>query len=246
MRHQSKIMLNTLVIATGIQSTSLISSVNDAPSYFDSIRMTTPVEVFFTLTALSFLPILIVALTTFTRNIVVLSFLRQALGLQQSPPNIVLIALAIFLTYFTMSSVIDQSYRDGINPYINKEINAEIALERSWIPFRNFLISQTRESDLALVHELGKESLPANVEEVKPGFLIPAFMLSELKTAFKIGFVIFLPFLLIDIVVASILMSLGMIMVPPVTIALPIKILLFVVVDGWTLIAKTLITSVGT
>lgn len=239
-------MLTALVIATGIQSESVLNSVTNAPSYFDSIRMTTPVEVFFTLTALSFLPILVVALTTFTRNIIVLSFLRQALGLQQTPPNIVLIALAIFLTFFTMSSVFEKSYQDGIDPYIKKELSADLALERSWLPFRNFLLSQTRESDLALVHELGKVPLPTNVEEVKPSFLIPAFMLSELKTAFKIGFVIFLPFLLIDIVVASILMSLGMIMVPPVTISLPIKILLFVVVDGWTLIAKTLITSVGT
>jgi flagellar biosynthetic protein FliP len=228
------------------QPASMANATGGLSPLFESLRLTTPVEVFLTLTALSFLPVLVVALTTFTRNIIVLSFLRQGLGLQQSPPNIVLISLATFLTFFTMSPVFDQSYREGLNPYMKKELSAEVALERSWIPFRNFLLHQTRESDLALVHELGKTPLPDRAEDVKPSFLIPAFMLSELKTAFQIGFVIFLPFLLIDIVIASILMSLGMIMVPPVTIALPIKILLFVVVDGWALIAKTLIASVGT
>lgn len=234
------------IMAVAAPSATITDATNGFSSALESLRLTTPVEVFLTLTALSFLPILLISLTTFTRNIIVLSFLRQSLGLQQSPPNIVLISLAVFITFFTMSPVFEKSYQDGLNPYLKKEITIDSAVERSWIPFRNFLLRQTREADLALVHELGKEPIPEHAEDVKPSYLIPAFLLSELKTAFQIGFVIFLPFLLIDIVIASILMSLGMIMVPPVTIALPVKIMLFVVVDGWALITKTLIISVGT
>lgn len=233
------------IMAVAVPSATITDTTNVFSSALESLRLTTPVEVFLTLTALSFLPILLISLTTFTRNIIVLSFLRQSLGLQQSPPNIVLISLAVFITFFTMSPVFEKSYRNGIEPYIKKEITVESAIEHSWAPFRDFMLKQTRESDLALVHELGKEPIPEHAEDVKPSHLIPAFLLSELKTAFQIGFVIFLPFLLIDIVIASILMSLGMIMVPPVTIALPIKIMLFVVVDGWSLITKTLIISVG-
>lgn len=211
----------------------------------DSLKLTTPVEVFLVLSALSFLPIMLVALTTFTRNIVVLSFLRQALGLQQSPPNIVLITLAVFLTLFVMMPVFSQAYDAGIAPYLTNSLDFETSVARSWEPFRDFLLRQTRESDLALIHELAKAPIPETAEAVQPTHLIPAFLLSELKTAFQIGFVIFLPFLLIDLVVASLLMSLGMIMVPPVTISLPIKIMLFVVVDGWSLVARTLVASVG-
>jgi len=238
-------MLST-IMAVAAPTATLTDTTNGFSSALESLQLTTPVEVFLTLTALSFLPILLISVTTFTRNIIVLSFLRQSLGLQQSPPNIVLISLAVFITFFTMSPVFEKSFQDGVNPYLKKEIATETAIERSWIPFRSFLLRQTREADLALVHELGKEPIPQHEEDVKPSYLIPAFLLSELKTAFQIGFVIFLPFLLIDIVIASILMSLGMIMVPPVTIALPIKIMLFVVVDGWALITKTLIISVGT
>lgn len=238
-------MLSTIMTVAAPTAT-LTDATNGFSSALESLRLTTPVEVFLTLTALSFLPILLISVTTFTRNIIVLSFLRQSLGLQQSPPNIVLISLAVFITFFTMSPVFEKSFRDGVNPYLKKEIAIEAAIDRSWTPFRSFLLRQTRETDLALVYELGKEPIPQHEENVKPNYLIPAFLLSELKTAFQIGFVIFLPFLLIDIVIASILMSLGMIMVPPVTIALPIKIMLFVVVDGWALITKTLIISVGT
>lgn len=234
------------IMAVAATSATVTDATNGFSSALESLRLTTPIEVFLTLTALSFLPILLISLTTFTRNIIVLSFLRQSLGLQQSPPNIVLISLAVFITFFTMSPVFEKSYQNGLSPYLKKEITIDAAIERSWIPFRSFLLRQTREADLALVHELGKEPIPEREEDVKPSYLIPAFLLSELKTAFQIGFVIFLPFLLIDIVIASILMSLGMIMVPPVTIALPVKIMLFVVVDGWALITKTLIISVGT
>lgn len=214
-----------------------------ASSLLQSSQLSAPVDWFLLLTALSFIPIVLVSVTTFTRNIVVLSLLRQALGLQQTPPNIVLLALSFFLTAFTMSATFNRSYEQGIAPYLDKKISFNEAAEQAWVPLRDFMVHQTRESDLALVHELAKAPLPDNVEQLKPVFLIPAFMLGELKVAFQIGFIIFLPFLLIDLVVASILMSLGMIMVPPVTIALPLKILLFLIVDGWALVAQTLVKS---
>lgn len=204
-----------------------------------------PVSMFAALTALSFLPFLMIALTTFTRNIVVFSMARQALGLQQTPPNIVLIVLAVFLTFFTMMPVLQKSYDEGVNPFLNNRLTTNKAVEKAWAPLRDFMASQTRESDLRLIHELAKAPLPKTQEELTPVRLVPAFMLSELKIAFQIGFVIFLPFLLIDLIVASILMSLGMIMVPPVSISLPLKIMLFLMIDGWGLISQTLIRSVG-
>jgi flagellar biosynthetic protein FliP len=208
--------------------------------------MTSPVNVIVLLTALSFTVLFVVAATTFTRNIIVLSLVRQALGLQQTPPNIVLIALAFFLMLFVMSPVLEKAYRDGVQPYMANKISLEKAAPRSWQPFRDFMVTQTRESDLALVYELAKEPLPKKVEDLTPTRLVPAFMLSELKIAFQIGFVIFLPFVIIDLVVASILMSLGMIMVPPITVSLPLKIMLFLLIDGWGLIAQALVRSVGT
>lgn len=197
------------------------------------------------LTALSFLVLFLVAATTFTRNIIVLSLTRQALGLQQMPPNIVLVALAFFLMLFVMSPVLERSYESGVKPYMENRITLQVVAPKAWEPFREFLIRQTRESDLALVYELAKEPLPKRAEDVAPTRLVPAFMLSELKIAFQIGFVIFLPFVIIDLVVASILMSLGMIMVPPITVSLPLKIMLFLLIDGWGLVAQALVRSVG-
>ncbi|VUD61707.1 Flagellar biosynthetic protein FliP [Thalassocella blandensis] len=210
---------------------------------FESARLSAEMETFLVITALSFLPFFLVAVTTFTRNIIVLSFLRHALGLQQSPPNIVLISLAMFITIFTMSPVFEKSFNMGVQPYFAETQNLNDSLENSWMPIKGFLISQTHESDIKLIYKLSKQELPNNSSELTPTTLIPAFLLSELKTGFKIGFIIFLPFLLIDLVMAAILMSLGMIMVPPITISLPLKIMLFVVVDGWGLIAETLVAS---
>ncbi len=212
-------------------------------SIFESARISSEMETFLVISALSFLPFFLVAITTFTRNIIVLSFLRHALGLQQSPPNIVLISLAMFLTIFTMSPVFEKSYENGVEPYFLEQQDLGQSLDGSWQPIKNFLISQTHESDIKLIYKLAKEEVPNNSSELTPTTLIPAFLLSELKTAFKMGFIIFLPFLLIDLVMAAILMSLGMIMVPPITISLPLKIMLFVVVDGWALIAETLVAS---
>lgn len=204
-----------------------------------------PISVFALLTALSFLPFMMIALTTFTRNIVVLSFVRHALGLQSTPPNLVLIVLAGFLTLFVMAPTLESAYNAGAKPYLAGQLGPEAATQGAWQPLRDFMIRQTHEDDLRLIYGLAKEPLPQSVEQVSPVKLIPAFMLSELKTAFQIGFMIFLPFLIIDLIVASILMSLGMIMVPPITISLPLKIMLFLLIDGWGLISQTLIRSVN-
>ncbi len=217
----------------------------DFLSTIETARLSTEVETFLLISALSFIPFFLIAATTFTRNIIVLGFLRHALGLQQSPPNMILVALALFLTIFTMEPIFKKSYENGVQPYLTEQLPFSEAISKAWDPFRVFMIGQTHESDIKLVYELSKTQLPDNISNITPRYLFPAFLLSELKTAFKIGFIIFLPFLLIDIVMAAILMSLGMIMVPPITISLPLKIMLFVVVDGWGLIAETLIKSVS-
>lgn len=227
-------------------SSAAVAASGDLPiSLQAGAAMTSPVSVLVMLTALSLVPLFLVAATTFTRNIIVLSLVRQALGLQQTPPNIVLISLAFFLTLFVMGPTLEKSYEQGVQPYLASKMKLQEAMPLAWEPFREFMVRQTREADLVLVYELAKEPLPATAADLSPTRLIPAFMLSELKIAFQIGFVIFLPFVIIDLVVASILMSLGMIMVPPITISLPLKIMLFLLIDGWGLIAQALIRSVG-
>lgn len=198
---------------------------------------------FLLLTALSFIPLLLISLTSFTRIVVVLSLIRNALGLQQTPPNSVLITLALFLTLFTMSPVLQAAKTGALDPYLRKEITAPVALEKGFQPLKLFMIHQTRQEDLLAVAKMAGHPAPRSVDEVSAMELVPAFMLSELRTAFQIGFVIFLPFLLIDLVVAAILMALGMIMVPPSTVSLPLKILLFLLINGWSLIAQALLAS---
>lgn len=202
-----------------------------------------PISIFVVLSVLSLIPFLVIMLTTFTRNIVVLSLVRQALGLQQTPPNLVLIVLSLFLTLTVMAPTLEKAYDAGVKPFLDNRLDLQGASRQGWGPIRDFMIRQTEESDLRLIYEMAKAPLPRTQEEVPPVRLIPAFMLSELKVAFQIGFMIFLPFLIIDLIVASILMSLGMIMVPPVTISLPLKIMLFLLIDGWGLIAHTLVHS---
>lgn len=198
---------------------------------------------FLLLTALSFIPILLISATSFTRIVVVLSLVRRSLGLQQTPPNIVLITLALFLTLFTMMPVFMAAKKSGIEPYLAHKIPVATAAERGYQPFKMFMIRQTREADLLAVVKMAGKKAPRTIQDVTVLELVPAFMLSELQTAFQIGFVIFLPFLLIDLVVAAILMALGMIMVPPATISLPLKILLFLLINGWTLIAQALLVG---
>lgn len=195
------------------------------------------------LTLLVLAPTLILMVTSFTRIVIVFSLLRQAMGLQQTPPTQIIISLSLILTIFIMEPYAKKSWEDGVKPYMEEQINYELAFERGVKPFKDFMIKNTRESDLALFYRIKKEPNPKNVEDVSLTLLMPAFIVSELRTAFEIGFLIFLPFLVIDIIVASILMSLGMMMLPPVMISLPIKIIFFIVIDGWALIIGNLSQS---
>jgi len=200
-------------------------------------------KILFGLTVLSLAPGILIVATSFTRIILVLTMLRHALGMQQTPPNTILISLALFLTAFNMMPVIDQVSEQAYQPYVTGKITAQAAFDNGVIPIRDFMLRQTREEDLGLMFELAKKPMPQKAEDVTLPTLIPAFMLSELATSFKIGFIIFIPFLLVDIVVSSILMSLGMMMVPPMMISLPIKILMFVLIDGWNLVVRALMNS---
>jgi flagellar biosynthesis protein FliP len=204
------------------------------------------VRTFVLLSLLSIIPVLLIGLTSFTRIIIVLSLLRHALGLPQTPPNSVLMALAFFLTLFSMGPVIDQVNATAMQPYLQEKMTATVALDQGAIPVRDFMVRQTRESDLAAILEMARAPRPKSIEDIKFTHLASAFLLSELKTAFQIGFLIFLPFLIVDIVVAAVLMALGMIMVPPTTISLPLKILLFILIDGWVLISRALVSSYWT
>ena len=197
------------------------------------------------LTSLTFLPALLLMMTGFTRIVIVLSLLRQALGTPASPPNQVIIGLSLFLTFFVMSPVLDKIYTDAYQPLSENRITMEQALERGAAPLRGFMLRQTRDADLALFMKLSNQPKPATVDGIPMRVLIPAYVTSELKTAFQIGFAVFIPFLIIDMLVASVLMSMGMMMVSPVMIALPFKIMLFVLVDGWNLLIGSLAQSFG-
>ena len=197
------------------------------------------------LTILSIAPSIVVMMTSFTRIVVVLSLLRTALGTATAPPNSVIIALALFLTGFVMGPTLQQSYDNGIRPLVANEIGVEQALERAGAPLRTFMQKNVREKDLKLFMDLSGEPPPATPEQMSMRILIPAFMISELKRAFEIGFLLFLPFLIIDLVVASVLMSMGMMMLPPVVVSLPFKLIFFVLVDGWSLVAGSLVQSYG-
>ena len=197
------------------------------------------------LTVLSIAPAILVTVTSFTRIIVVLSFLRNALGLQTTPPNIVLISLALFLTGFVMAPTMEKSYDDGLAPLIAEKLPEQEALTRAAAPFHDFMIAHVRSEDLQLFAGLAKIDTIDAPKDVPYRVLLPAFMISELRRAFEIGFLLFLPFLIIDLVVASILMSMGMMMLPPVTISLPFKLIFFVLVNGWYLVAGSLVQSFG-
>lgn len=197
------------------------------------------------LTVLTLAPSILVMMTSFTRIVVVLSLLRTALGTATAPPNAVIVALALFLTAFVMGPAFQRGYDAGIRPLINNEINVEQAFIRGSEPFKEFMLKNVREKDLALFMDLSREPRPATPQETSLRILVPAFMISELKRAFEIGFLLFLPFLVIDLVVASVLMSMGMMMLPPVVVSLPFKLIFFVLVDGWTLVAGSLVQSYG-
>ena len=188
------------------------------------------------LTMLALLPTIIVAMTGFTRIVIVLSMVRHAFGMPETPPNSVLVSLALFLTLFGMGPALGQVNRQAVQPYFNSQLSLETAMERGAAPLRRFMLAQTKDSDLAAIYKIARAPLPGQPDQVETLKLVPAFMINELRTAFTIGFVILLPFLLIDLVVSSILLALGMMMVPPTTISLPIKLLMFVLIDGWSLV----------
>jgi len=206
-------------------------------------QVTAALEIVGLLTVLTLAPSIIVMLTCFTRVLIVLSFLRQAIGVPQMPPNQIMTGLALFLTVFIMAPVGQEVHRVALGPYLAKKITPEQAVERGWSPIRTFLLRHTRERDLGLMVELSRQPRPAKPQDVAAHALVPAFVISELRTAFQLAFVLFVPFLVIDMVVASILMSMGMLMLPPVMISLPLKILLFVLADGWHLVVRSLVAS---
>ncbi|WP_426340056.1 flagellar type III secretion system pore protein FliP [Pseudoduganella sp. S-14] len=199
------------------------------------------VRILLGLTVLSLAPAILMSMTSFIRIVIVLSMLRHALGMQETPPNAVIISLSLFLTMFTMAPALQQANTQALQPYVAGKLTAEKAIPKALAPLREFMVRQTREADLALMVELAHAERPASMEDISMLQLIPAFMLSELRAAFQIGFVIFLPFLLVDLVVSSALMALGMMMVPPASISLPVKILLFVLMDGWNLVVRALL-----
>ncbi|MFJ4457931.1 flagellar type III secretion system pore protein FliP [Pseudomonas sp. NPDC089392] len=202
-------------------------------------------QILLIMTALSFIPAFVILMTSFTRIIIVFSILRQALGLQQTPSNQLLTGMALFLTMFIMAPVFDRVNQDALQPYLKEQMTAQQAIDKAQGPLKDFMLAQTRQSDLDLFMRLSKRTDIAGPDQVPLTILVPAFVTSELKTAFQIGFMIFIPFLIIDMVVASVLMAMGMMMLSPLIISLPFKIMLFVLVDGWALIMGTLASSFG-
>ena len=204
-----------------------------------------PIQTLLIFSALSFLPAALLLMTSFTRIIIVLSLLRQALGLQTTPPNQVLVGMSLFLTFFVMGPTFEKIHDDAYKPFSEQKVSFEEAVTRGASPLRTFMLQQTREADLALFFRVGKAERPENASETPMRILIPAFVTSELKTAFQIGFMVFVPFIVIDLIVASVLMSMGMMMLSPVLVALPFKLMLFVLADGWNLLMGSLVASFG-
>jgi flagellar biosynthesis protein FliP len=220
-----------------------INVLNTTPSANGGQNYTLSLQTLLILTSLTFLPAMLLMMTGFTRIIIVLSLLRQALGTQSSPPNQVLIGLALFLTFFVMSPVFDRIYAEAYQPLTESRITMQEAMDKGAIPLKEFMLKQTREGDLALFVKLSRSAPPQDAADISLRVLIPAFITSELKTAFQIGFAIFIPFLIIDMVVASVLMAMGMMMVSPAIVSLPFKLMLFVLVDGWQLLLGSLAQS---
>ncbi|KTC86407.1 flagellar type III secretion system pore protein FliP [Legionella brunensis] len=224
---------------TSLPAVTVLGEPNGGQTY--SVNL----QILIFMTLLSVLPGLLMAMTAFTRIIIVLSILRQAIGMAQTPTNQILIGIALFLTFFVMSPVFTQINQQALQPYLSDEIEFPQAMQKAQAPLRNFMLNQTRKNDLSLFEKFNNNS-PGTLNDVPMSVLIPAFVTSELKTAFQIGFILFLPFLIIDLVVASVLMAMGMMMLSPLIISLPFKIMLFVMVDGWTLVLGSLASSFAT
>jgi flagellar biosynthetic protein FliP len=211
----------------------------------DSGKMAVVLQIFLLMTILSLAPAILIMLTSFTRIVIVLSLLRRALGTMQMPPNQVIIGLALFLTFFIMTPVWHQINQDALQPYLDNQINQQQALHNAAEPLRKFMFKQTREKDLSLFVNIAKVERPKDVNDIPTSVLIPSFIISEVKTAFQIGLLLYVPFLIIDMVVASVLLSMGMMMLPPIMISLPFKLMLFVLADGWNLLVGSLVKSFG-
>ena len=226
--------------ANGVGLPTITFGVEDAES---PQQVSTALQVLFVLTILSVAPAILLMTTCFTRIVIVLGFVRQAMGTQNMPPTQVILGLSLFLSFLVMSPTFSKINEQALQPYMDEQIDQATALDRALVPMREFMFSQVREDELALMTDLTMSSEPADKDDVPTMTLIPAFMLSELKRAFQMGFMIYIPFLVIDMIVASILMSMGMMMLPPVIISMPFKLLLFVLVDGWSLVVGSLIKS---
>lgn len=211
----------------------------------DPGQVSVVLQIFLLLTVLSIAPALLIMMTSFTRIAIVLSVLRQAIGTHSMPPNQIILGLALFLTFFIMTPVWEKVNTEAIQPYLKKEITQKQALENAFKPIRSFMFKQTREKDLAMLVKISNTARPKNIDDIPTSVLIPSFILSELKTAFQMAFMLYVPFLVIDMVVASVLLSMGMMMLPPIMISLPFKLMLFVLADGWYLIVGSLVKSFG-
>lgn len=237
--------LALLLLAPALAAAQVLPALTSTPAAGGGTQWSLSIQTLLLLTGLTFLPALLLMMTGFTRIIIVLSLLRSALGTQTSPPNQVLVGLALFLTFFVMAPVADKIYANAYLPLSENKITFVQALDLASVPLKTFMLKQTRVADLTLFTQMAKLPKPESADTVPMRVLIPAFATSELKTAFQIGFIVFIPFLIIDMVVASVLMSMGMMMMSPVIVALPFKIMLFVLVDGWVLLIGSLVRSFG-
>ena len=254
MRRKKYISILLVILTTLMLLVSTFSSAHSQSVPIPSIRiaigeteepgdLAVTLKILFLITILSIAPTILIMLTSFTRMVVVFSFLRQAMGTQQMPPNQVLVSLSLFLTFFIMTPVWQEINQDALKPFLVKEISYETALDHAAKPLKAFMLKQTREKDLSLLMKVSKIKKPERTSEIPLTTLIPSFVVSELRVAFQIGFLIYVPFLILDMVVACVLLSMGMLMLPPVMISLPFKLLLFVLVDGWYLIVGSLMRS---
>jgi flagellar biosynthetic protein FliP len=242
-KFRSLFIAGALLSVAGLSQAAGLPLFNSAPASGGGQQYSLTLQMLLFMTALGFIPSMLLLMTAFTRIVIVLSLLRQALGTGQSPPNQVLVGLALFLTIFVMGPTLDQVYNKAWLPFSEDKISMQQALDAGSGPMKEFMLKQTRQKDLQFFIEVSQSAKPATPADVSMKTLIPAFVTSELKTAFQIGFMVFIPFLIIDLVVASVLMAMGMMMVSPVIISLPFKIMLFVLVDGWTLLMGSLVQS---
>lgn len=237
-------MFGTMLVTTHLMAQDTVPSISMQLNESDDPNDVVPaIKIIVVLTLLALAPALLLMMTAFTRILIVLSFVRQALGTMTMPPNQVIIGLSLFLTLFIMSPVIEAVNKTAVTPYLDKKINQEEALDAISIPLKTFMLAETRESDIGMFFEIAKLGKPKSKDDIPMNVLIPAFMISELKTAFQIGFLIYIPFLIIDMVISSVLMAMGMLMLPPTVISLPFKLVLFVLVDGWSLIVGSVVRS---